>query len=110
MPGFAVNDMDLAVAFYTERLGFRVSFRNEKVYTIVRRDDVEIALALNRSKKSAGHGSCYVKMEGIDLVYDELSSNGVVMTHDLKDESYKMREFMVTDPDGNTVNFGEPIS
>jgi len=29
------------------------------------------------------------------------------MTHPLKTESYGMRELMITDPDGNTVNFGE---
>jgi len=31
------------------------------------------------------------------------------MTHELRTESYGMREFMITDPDGNTINFGEPV-
>jgi transcriptional regulator with XRE-family HTH domain/catechol 2,3-dioxygenase-like lactoylglutathione lyase family enzyme len=109
MPGFAVRDMDRAVAFYTTNLGFRVSFRNDGVYTIVRRDEVEIGLGLDRSGEKAGRGSCYLKLTGVDAVHAEFLSNGVGMTHDLKDENYGMREFMITDPDGNTVNFGEPI-
>jgi hypothetical protein len=31
------------------------------------------------------------------------------MTHPLRTESYGMREFMITDSEGNTLNFGEPV-
>ena len=33
----------------------------------------------------------------------------VAMTHPLRRESYGMREFMITDPDGNALNFGEAV-
>jgi len=106
MPGFSVREMARAVEFYVEKLGFRVTFTNGSVFTIVARDGVEIGLMLDRGGK-AGHGGCYLKMTGVDSLYQELLAKNLTMTHELKTESYGMREFMVTDPDGNTVNFGE---
>jgi len=29
--------------------------------------------------------------------------------HPLRIEEYGMKEFMITDLDGNTINFGEPV-
>jgi catechol 2,3-dioxygenase-like lactoylglutathione lyase family enzyme len=101
--------MESAVTFYTGKLGFDVAFRNGGVYTIVRRDGVEIGLALDRTGSRSGRGSCYVKMTGVDSMYSELVANGVAIAHELKNEAYGMREFMVTDPEGNTVNFGEAV-
>ena len=109
MVGFGVRDMSAALDFYVTKLGFRVVFKNGAVYTIVSRDRIEISLSLDRSGTSAGKGSCYLKMEGVDALYAELIGKGVEMTHPLKTEAYRMREFMITDPDGNTLNFGEPV-
>jgi uncharacterized glyoxalase superfamily protein PhnB len=108
MVGFCVHDMERALAFYTTKLGFQVTFRNGAVYTIFSRDNIEISLALDRSGTRIGKGSCYLELEGIDSLHEELTGKGVAMTHPLKTESYGLREFMITDPDGNTLNFGEP--
>ncbi len=110
MPGFGVRDMVAAVEFYTTKLGFLVAFRNGAVFAIVARDGIELSLALDRSGAKAGKGACYLKVTGINAIHDEVLANGVAMTHPLKTESYGVREFMVTDPDGNTLNFGEPVS
>jgi catechol 2,3-dioxygenase-like lactoylglutathione lyase family enzyme len=108
MPGFTVGDMNRAVDFYEGRLGFHVTFRNGAVFTIVSRDGIEISLALDHTG-AAGKGACYFKLDGIDAIHDEFLAKGVTMTHPLKTETYGMREFMITDPDGNTLNFGELV-
>jgi uncharacterized glyoxalase superfamily protein PhnB len=110
MPGFVVRDMSGAINFYTKKLGFEIRFKNGAVFTLVSRDGIEISLGLDRSGARAGKGSCYFKMEGLDLFHDELIRKGVEMTHPLKLEAYGMKEFMLTDPDGNTLNFGEPVA
>jgi uncharacterized glyoxalase superfamily protein PhnB len=110
MPGFGTRDISAAIDFYTAKLGFRVTFRNGAVFAIVAREGIELSLALDRSGAKPGSGACYLKVTGVDALHDELSAKGVAMTHPLKTESYGMREFMVTDPDGNTLNFGEPVS
>ncbi len=109
MPGLGVADMARAVAFYEGKLGFRVAFRNGAVFTIVGRDGIEISLGLDRAGAGAGRGHAYLKVQGIDAFHDEFVSAGVALTHALRTESYGMREFMITDPDGNTLNFGEPV-
>ena len=109
MVGFAVRDLDSALDFYTSKLGFRVVFKNGAVFAIVARDGIEISVGLDRSGGKIGKGSCYLKVGGIDSLHDEFLANGVTMSHPLKTESYGMREFMITDPDGNNLNFGEPI-
>ena len=48
-------------------------------------------------------------MTGVDAIYDELRGKGVSMNHELKTESYGMREFMMADPAGNMINFGEQL-
>ncbi len=108
MPGFAVADLTRAIDFYEGKLGFRVVFRNGSVFAVVTRDGIEISLALQRN--GAIHKSaCYVKLAGVDALHEEFTARGVTMTHPLKTESYGMREFMITDPDGNTLNFGESL-
>jgi len=108
MVGFGVRDVDRAVDFYTTQLGFQAGFKNAAVFAIVSRDGIEISLALDRSGAKAGKGSCYLRVRGVEAFHNEFRGKGVAMTHPLKTESYGMREFMITDPDGNTLNFGEP--
>jgi catechol 2,3-dioxygenase-like lactoylglutathione lyase family enzyme len=109
MPGFGVRDMGGAIDFYTTKLGFQVAFKNGAVFAIVSRDGIALSLGLDRSGSGAGKGSCYLKVEGVDAFHEEFIGKGVEMTHPLKTEAYHIREFMITDPDGNTLNFGEPV-
>lgn len=111
MPGFAVADLARSLEFYNGLLGFATIFmngpENAPIFAIVKRGQVIISLASNVDAERVGRGACYLSMTGIDGLYAEIKALGVAMTHDLRDESYGMREFMITDPDGNTINFGE---
>jgi catechol 2,3-dioxygenase-like lactoylglutathione lyase family enzyme len=109
MVGFGVRDLDAALDFYTTKLGFHITFRNGAVFATVARDGIEISLGLDRTGNKVGRGSCYLKLEGIEALHEELIAKGVSMSHPLKTESYGMKEFMITDPDGNTLNFGQPV-
>ena len=109
MVGFSGCDVDAALDFYTKKLGFHAGFKNGAVFAIISRDGIEISLTLDRSGTRAGKSSCYLKVSGVDALHEELIEKGVAMTHPLKTESYGMREFMIADPDGNTLNFGEPV-
>ena|SRR5579862_1626906 len=109
MPSMPVSGLDMAVAFYTEKLGFKVTFRNGDLFAIVSRDGVEIGLApVAVHKRTPGTGGIYLKASGVDALHTDLVAKGVAMLHPLRDEAYGMREFMIADPDGNTINYGEP--
>ena len=112
MPSLPVADVDQAIAYYREVLGFSLDFRNGSNFAIVARDGVQLGLqAVHVSGLTPGDGRCYCKLSsGIDSLYSGYRSGGIDVLHELRDESYGMREFMIADLDGNKVNFGQPIS
>lgn len=113
MPGFFVNDIPSARDFYETKLGFETLFTNgpadAPVFVLLSRDGLELSLMLDRSGQKAGHSGCYFKLTGVDALYAELLAKGVTMEHPLRTEEYGIREFMICDPSGNTINFGEPV-
>jgi catechol 2,3-dioxygenase-like lactoylglutathione lyase family enzyme len=111
MPCLRVADVPRAVDFYNDSLGFAPVFRNGVTFAIVCRDRIELGLSQSAyAGATAGGGSCYCKLsEGIDALYAEYQARGVAVLHPLRDESYGMREFMIADPDGNIINFGQAV-
>lgn len=113
MPGYGVKNLATSLNFYVGLLGFETVFTNgpqtAPTFAIVRRGNLEISLMLDKEGGGAGRGSSYVKVRGITALYESWLARGVPMAHELKDEEYGMREFMIQDPDGNTINFGEEL-
>ena len=111
MPSLPVEEVPRAADYYTISLGFEVVFRSGVTFAIVRRDNVELGLSQAAcSGALAGTAACYCKLsQGIDALYAEYHTRGVSIRHELRDESYGMREFMIADADGNRINFGQPI-
>ena len=107
MPGFPVRDLQVSLEFYRNKLGFKATFKNGDIFAIVSRDQIDLSLGVDQSGLKAGKGACYLKVTGVDAFHDEFKKKGVEMMHPLRTESYGMREFMIADPDGNTLNFGE---
>ena len=106
VPAFPVANMPRAVDFYT-RLGFSVILQGGPSYTSMGRDLVQIGLALDTSKQRVNHASAYVNMTVIDEYYRAVKTGGAKITTELKTQPSNMREFSVTDPDGNTLIFGQ---
>jgi catechol 2,3-dioxygenase-like lactoylglutathione lyase family enzyme len=110
MPTLPVLSVESAIAFYTAALGFSLTFRNGSSFAIVARDSIELGLTtVEASGVSAGRGRCYLKLTGIEALYSDYLAKGVSILHELREESYGMKEFMIADPDGNQINFGEPV-
>jgi catechol 2,3-dioxygenase-like lactoylglutathione lyase family enzyme len=110
MPPLPVRRLDSAIKFYTETLGFSLTFRNGSTFAVVARGVVELGLTtFDVSGISAGQGRCYVKLTGIEMLYSAYLAKGVSILHERREESYGMKEFMISDPDRNEINFGEPV-
>lgn len=107
IPTLVIKDMRKAVDFYTGKLGFAVALESGGNYTAVARDFVQFGLVQDKNAPKGRSGSCYIKMASVDVFYDELMKRGVKLTSELKTQPSKMREFSVTDPDGNVLIFGE---
>jgi uncharacterized glyoxalase superfamily protein PhnB len=51
----------------------------------------------------------YVYVDDVDSLHAEFVAKGVQNLDPVQDQSWKMREFAVTDPDNNTLRFGQEI-
>ncbi len=126
IPALPVSEMSRAVAFYRDRLGFEVLHRDGG-FAVLRRDDSVLHLwessdeawrerfdFRERPVRSgaetfiAGTASCRIMTEGIDDLYAELRSKGVLhaVSKDGIDETdFGTREFATLDLDGNLLSF-----
>jgi catechol 2,3-dioxygenase-like lactoylglutathione lyase family enzyme len=107
-PILPVIDMDATVAFY-ETAGFEVR-QYDGGYAFVSLDD-ESAFDLDKVDKpitaeSNGAG-CYLIVSDVDDWHRRLSSVELPVTS-LADQPWGMREFALTDPNGNNIRIGHP--
>ncbi|MFJ1737366.1 VOC family protein [Streptomyces microflavus] len=111
------------VDFYTA-LGFETTHlqKSPYVYAVVERGAVEIQLyGMREYDPAASHSSCYVLTDDVDglhtafraglkAAYGRIPTRGLPRIGPLKDMSYGVRQFLTTDPTGNTIRVGQVIS
>jgi uncharacterized glyoxalase superfamily protein PhnB len=110
-PVFAVADLEQALAFYCEKLGFT------KVWTFgepahragVAKDNVEIHLDSLAAGAPPGPSVIYCHMDDAVGYYRELRSRGLTFALDLEVRPWGMQDFRVLDPFGNRLGFASKI-
>ena len=109
-PRLPVSDVERALAFYVDQLGFRLGWKWEKPVTHanVCRDCVGLDLVADPAGQR-GTAMAYIQLSGVDDYFSELKGRNVQLG-DLGDRPYGMRDFELTDPSGNRLAFGEPLS
>jgi len=115
-PQFLVDDLDAAIAYYCEQLGFKLDFCYESFYASVSRDGFAIhlkcapkTLADRAHRKQNEHLDVSIGVVGATTLYDELRSRGALITRPLEDRPWSCRDFYVEDLDGYILCFSEPI-
>ncbi|WP_035606973.1 VOC family protein [Haloferula sp. BvORR071] len=108
---FHVAHVEAALAYYTGVLGFSERFRFGD-YAGVEHGEVQIHLSGPKStnKRQVGQGSIYIFCGDVDGYYAEIIGRGARPQAPPKDYEYGMRDFVVEDPDGNLVGFGQESS
>lgn len=106
-PVLSVKDLDSALRFYTEVLGFQEDFRFGE-YAGIRYGDVRIHISRfdNPNSKEPGAGSVYIYCDEIDTYHSAILDRGANIEAPPENQSYGMRDFIVHDPDGNQLCFG----
>ncbi|HJZ77851.1 MAG TPA: glyoxalase superfamily protein [Vicinamibacterales bacterium] len=114
-PQFLVDDLDRAIAFYHDRLGFEVDFVYESFYAGVSRDGFAIHLKLapklaaeRAHRKQNEHLDAYISVSGIQGLLSELQTRGAQMIRPLEQRPWACLDFYVEDPDGYVLCFSEP--
>ncbi|MFJ1861607.1 bleomycin resistance protein [Streptomyces anulatus] len=115
--------IETTVDFYTA-LGFATTYlqKSPYAYAVVERGAVELQLyGMKEYDPAASHSGCYVLTDDVDGLhtafraglkeaYGRVPARGLPRIGPLKDMSYGVRQFLVTDPTGNTIRIGQPIS
>ncbi|NAZ84758.1 bleomycin resistance protein [Kineococcus indalonis] len=111
------------IDFYTA-LGFEVTFlqKSPNPCAVVQRGDIELQFfGMKGYEPRASYSTCYVVTDdvdglygafraGLETAYGKVPSRGLPRIGPLKDMSYGVRQFLMTDPGGNCVRVGQPTS
>jgi uncharacterized glyoxalase superfamily protein PhnB len=110
-PILPVTDMTSAIAFY-EKAGFRVREYERGGYSFVHYDD-ESVFDLGVVDRPAAAGAdasiCYLTVPDVTGWHARLEAAGLTVSP-LEDKPWGMREFTLTDRDGNGLRVGQPLT
>lgn len=109
--------------FYTA-LGFEVTFQQKSPnpYAVVERGGIELQFfGMRKYDPAASFSTCYILTDDVDTLYESFRTNlnaaygkiptrGLPRIGALKDMSYGVRQFLMTDPGGNCIRVGQQIS
>ena len=113
-PQFLVDNLDRAIAYYRDRLGFELDFQYESFYAAVSRDGFAIhlkqaqKLAADRAhRRQNEHLDAYIAVSGIRGLFGELQTRGAEVIKPLEKRPWACLDFYVQDPDGYILCFSE---
>jgi catechol 2,3-dioxygenase-like lactoylglutathione lyase family enzyme len=113
-PQFLVDDLDRAIAYYLNELGFELAFKYESFYAAVTRDGFAIHLkcapklpAERAHRKANGHLDAYLSVSGIRGLFHELEKRRAQIIKPLEERPWSCIDFYVEDPDGYVLCFSE---
>jgi catechol 2,3-dioxygenase-like lactoylglutathione lyase family enzyme len=114
-PFMHVNDLERAITFFTETLGFETLFRAVD-YAYAQRETVGFRLLEKTGEDGGPPGNrrfaYYIDVRDVDRLYLELKPKLDVLpkgdVYGPVDQSYGQRELLVLAPDGNLIAFGQP--
>lgn len=119
-PNLMVDDVNATIDFYTSVLGLelRASVPETGSYNwaLVARDGIELMLQKRESlieelPELAGHAGAgvvtlYVRVDDVETLYEQVKESAVVVTEP-HTTFYGAREFVIRDPNGYYLYFGE---
>ncbi len=124
-PFIKCSEIAASLKFYTEILDFRIlqapdadpaSFMS--MYAFLQRGSGRIHLSSHSGDGVFGNVN-YVRVDDLDDLYRKFVKNGLNVDNPNKhpalviapvEQSWGMKEFAVTDPDGNKLTFGQRLS
>ena len=107
-PVFAVRDLDAALDFYQDKLGFSLAWTwgTPATRAGVSIGDVEIQLDAAGEGAPPGPSVVCCHMTAVQPYYAACKARGVLFARELAERPWGMVDFRVIDPDGNQIGFG----
>ena len=112
-PQFLVDDLERAVAYYRDALGFTFAESWGGFYAIGRIDGLELHLkeapknpAERKHRRENEHLDASAGVDGIEAFYQQCVANGAKIIKPLAATEWGTKDFYVEDPDGYIICFG----
>ena len=113
VPQIHVSTSAAAKDFYSDKLGFSCvnawrpnESNDDPCYMAFVRDGVWLQVTSYKGTL----GTCvYVYVDDVNALHAEFVAKGVQRLDPVQDQAWGMREFAVTDPDNNTIRFGQEL-
>lgn len=115
---YIVDDVDTAIAFYRDRLGFAVDLQPGPGFAGLSRGDLTLFLnapgaggagQAGGDPEPGGWNRFRIEVDDLEQVVDELASHDAAFRGDLV-EGKGGRQVLVEDPSGNVVELFQPAS
>jgi len=113
-PQLLVDDLERAIAFYRDVLGFSFGPPWRRFYAVGSRDGVEVHLKCapktvedRAHRRDHEHLDIYADVVGVEALYDACKAKGAMILKPLAGTAWGTSDFYVADPDGYILAFGE---
>lgn len=113
-PQLLVDDLDRAVTFYKDVLGFSFGATWSGFYAIGRRDGSEVHLKCapktsddRANRRHHQHLDVYAAVTGVDALYAACRAKGATILKPLERTAWGTKDFYLEDPEGYIIAFGE---
>jgi len=118
---YIVHDVEAAIAFYTQRLGFRLVMHPAPAFAMLVRGDLRLALSApnpaggggqsmpdGTAPEPGGWNRFAIEVEDIDAKVAELRAAGARFRNDVV-TGVGGRQILLEDPSGNPVELFQPL-
>ena len=107
-PAVPVLDVERALSFYRDALGFTVTFTNGNPvsFAVISQGGAQLHLGVQPQKAGSSHA--HIMVDDLDAVYERLVQAGATVRQPPKVQEWGLRDIVVADPDGNTFEIAEP--
>ena len=107
--GLFVSDLDTAIDFYTNKLGFSLQFKfgDPPNLACVRLGNAQIFLEVGEPCPKGVY--LYFVINDANAFYEFHRNNGVEITVPIGDREYELRDYAVRDLHGYVLSFGHRI-
>jgi len=109
-PLLLARDLETAVAFYVQQLGFTLAFRYEDFYAGIEMNGNVIHLKTDYKwtdkpkHRDNDHIDLLFSVDDVEAVFEEISKKNIEIVQPLREMPYG-KEFYITDPDGHVIAF-----
>ena len=113
-PQLLVDDLDQAINFYSDVLGFSFGPPWGGFYAIGERDGFQVHLKCapktvedRANRRQHTHLDVYASVAGVDALYDACKAKSATILKPLARTSWGTKDFYLEDPEGYIIAFGE---